>query len=120
MANIKVNADVWADTTEDDRQAIKAVLVASKLLKIDDDIEGDPNTPAVYSDDEASESDDAGSVRMMAAASPCKAACKAMRDAARAACGVKYPFSSKKRRKCREAVERAYQGCVALCDESDG
>jgi len=47
MTTIKVNADVWADTADDDRQSIKSILVASKLIKADDEIESDP-TPQPY------------------------------------------------------------------------
>jgi hypothetical protein len=118
MATIKVNAGVWDDVAEEDQDTIKAILVASTLMKADDTIEGDAKTAAVYPSDDAADSETAGARMMSVGESACKTACKAARDAARAACGIKYPLSGRKRRKCREAVEKAFQGCVALCGEA--
>jgi hypothetical protein len=117
MAILRVNSGIWNDASEEERQEIKAILVASRLIKPKDEIVGDDSISAVYDSDDAADADNVGSVQMVAALGACKSACKAARDAARAACGVKYPLSSRKRRKCREAVEKAYQGCVAACDE---
>jgi len=117
MSNILINADVWNDTSVEESREIKAILVQSGLIKEDDELVADPSTPEVYESDEASDSPEgSGHTVLQSVGNACHTPCKAARDVARASCGAKYPFSSKKRRKCREAVERAYIGCLALCD----
>lgn len=121
MAVIKINADIWDDSSEEERTEILEILRESGLIKDGDELEGDPDTPALFADDESADGDfthdfEVGELNL----SPCKSACKAARDAARASCGVKYPFSSRKRRRCREGVERALVGCRAACDHIGG
>ncbi|MER0240368.1 hypothetical protein [Fulvimarina sp. MAC8] len=110
MAEIEINASIWNDLNEEEKEEITKNIIDSGLIKKGDYFSPRDDIPILTHDND----DESEPEFEFFAENTCKGACKDAYNLVKRPCGL-IPIRSR-RRACKEAAKRAYEACKKACE----